>query len=375
VPKVALVSFRLGGGDGVSVEAAKWRWALERLGCDVVGVAGAGDAERIVPGLAIDADAEPDGAALRLALDDADVVVVENLCSLPLNPGAARAVADALRGRPAILHHHDLAWQRPQFADLGPPPDDPAWRHVTINWLSRRELGAHGIDAAVVYNTFDPDPPAGRREAVRAALGIASSDRLVLQPTRALARKRVGAALGLAAALGATFWLLGPPEDGYGPTLDRMLEAARCPVWTGPVLAEGTSSSVEDAYAACDVVALPSSWEGFGNPALESATHRKPLLVGDYPVARELEGFGFDWFFDTARDRARLARWLEAPDASPLEANAAIARRFFSLSDLPRRLARLLQATGIPERAGSVCARGDRGASGRCAGPNGGGEH
>lgn len=356
------MSFRLGGGDGVSVEAAKWRWALEQLGCDVVTVAGEGDAERVVPELAIHAGRAPDDVTVQRALADADVVVVENVCSLPLNPGAADAVARALRGRPAILHHHDLAWQRPHFAGSGPPPDDRAWRHVTINWLSRRELAAHGIDATVVYNTFDPDPPRGSREAVRAALGLAESDRLVLQATRALARKRVDAALALAADLGATYWLLGPPEDGYGPTLERMLEAARCPVRTGPVVVEGTLSGVEDAYAACDVVALPSSWEGFGNPVLESATHRRPLVVGDYPVARELQGFGFDWFFDTDEDRARLARWLDSPDPSLLDANAAIARRYFSLADLPRRVGGLLRALGIVRSAGSVCGRGDRGA-------------
>lgn len=354
MPTAAVVSFRLGGADGVSVEAAKWRWALERLGLDVVGVAGEGDAERIVPELAMASRAEPDHEAVASALAGADVVVVENVCSLPLNPGAARAVAWALRGRPGVLHHHDLAWQRPQFAGSGPPPDDAAWRHVVINWLSRRELAAHGIEATVVYNTFDPRPPEGRRRAVRAALGLADSDRLVLQPTRALSRKRVHAGLALAADLGATFWLLGAPEDGYGPALDRVLEEARCPVRTGAVVGDGTLSSIDDAYAACDVVALPSSWEGFGNPALESATHRKPLLVGDYPVARELQGFGFEWFFDTPADRTSLARWLESPDPSMLDRNAAIARRYFSLTDLPRRVGTLLRAMGILGSASSV---------------------
>jgi len=56
-----------------------------------------------------------------------DLVVVENLCSLPLNPAASAAVAHG-PGRPAtILHHHDLAWQRPHLAHHPPPPDDPAW--------------------------------------------------------------------------------------------------------------------------------------------------------------------------------------------------------------------------------------------------------
>ena len=59
---VALVSFRLGGPDGVSVEAAKWAGRLAALGFEVVTVAGAGPVDRLLPGLAIDATAPPPAA-------------------------------------------------------------------------------------------------------------------------------------------------------------------------------------------------------------------------------------------------------------------------------------------------------------------------
>ena len=136
-----MVSFRLGGGDGVAVEAAKWADALGHLGWHVRSVAGAGPVDTLLPGLAIDAADPPTRAELADALGSADLVVVENLCSLPLNPRAADVVAKVCTGRPALLHHHDLPWQRPQFAHLPPPPDDPAWAHVTINELSRARAG------------------------------------------------------------------------------------------------------------------------------------------------------------------------------------------------------------------------------------------
>ncbi|MDQ6797190.1 MAG: hypothetical protein M3011_04030 [Actinomycetota bacterium] len=336
-PTAAIVSFRLGGTDGVSVEASKWGAALESLGFRVVTVAGDGPVDRLLPGLAIAAHHPPAPADLDAALDDADLVVVENLCSLPMNRAGAAAVAAALRDRPAILHHHDLAWQRSPFADVvGFPPVDPAWVHVTVNHRSRAELADRGVGATVIPNCFDVDAAPGDQSATRAALAVGQDERLLVQPTRAIARKNVPGALRLAGALGATYWLVGRAEDGYGPELDRLLGDAAVRVVTG--LPDGCS--IADAYAAADAIAFPSTWEGFGNPAVESAIHRRPAAVGHYPVAREIAAFGFRWFpVDDARP---LAAWLDTPDTALLDINLAIARRHFSLASLERRLARLL---------------------------------
>jgi mannosylglucosylglycerate synthase len=325
----------------VSVVAGHWSEALRRLGLRVRAVAGDGRTDRLLPGLGMDATPGPDlGSRLAEALDGADLVVVENVCSLPRNREATAALAGALAGRPAILHHHDLPWQREEFGDLpGWPPDDPAWRHVTINEHSRKELADRGLAATTIYSGF-PVPAPGRRELARARLGVAPGRRLLLQPTRAIPRKNVPAGLAMAEALGADYWLTGPSEDGYGPELERLLAAA--PGRVHRRIPGGLS--VDDAYAACDAVVLPSTWEGFGAPLIEASLHRRPLAVGDYPVARELAAFGFRWF--PSDDPGPLRAFLDRPDVALLERNHAIARRHFSLDALAARLVALLEEAG-----------------------------
>jgi mannosylglucosylglycerate synthase len=339
-PTVCFVSARLGEPDGVSVAAAAWMLAFERLGFLVRTVAGEGEADCVVPELALDAVFPPPAGDLETAFKGAGLVVVENLCSLPLNRAAAEVVAACLRGRRAILHHHDFPWQRQGFQDLGPwPPDDPNWEHVTINELSRRQLSERGIEGTTVYNGVLPAWP-GDRERARAVLGIAA-DRLVLvQPTRAIARKNVPAGLRLAEALGATYWLTGPAEDGYGPELERVLAAARCEVLRG--IPEGLD--IADAYEASDAVVFPSTWEGFGLPLIESAQYRKPLAVGRFPIVEELAAFGFQWF--PSDDPAPLRAWFEHPDGDLLDRNHDLAERHFSVGALADRIDAVLQRAG-----------------------------
>lgn len=337
---LVVVSFRLGARDGVSIEARKWIDAFNTLGHRVTTLAGEGDADVVMPELAIGATSAPSLDAVSRVLNEADLVIVENFVSLPLNVAARDVLYRALDGRDALFRHHDLPWQRAQWREFEGPRDQVTWHHVTINELSRQQLLDRGIRAVTMRNTFDCDPPLGRRQMTRGALNI-GSERLVLQPTRAIPRKNVEGALKLAAALNATLWLLGPAEDGYGPTLERLLHNAGVPVLRG--LAEGFD--VHDAYAACDLVTVPSIWEGFGNPVLESVTHRRPLAVYPYPVLREIQSFGLH-FFDLD-DIEHIDSFLNEPSTDLFERNAALARQHFNLAELPHRLAALLDAIGI----------------------------
>jgi len=324
----------------VSVEAAKWAAVLEELGFDVVTVAGEGPVDRLVDGLAIDAITAPSATDVRTALGGADVVVAENICSLPLNLAATGTVTDVLAGRPAVLHHHDLPWQRERFASVrGFPGDDRSWIHAATTELSAGQLAQRGICATVVHNAFDVDAAGGNRYRARTAMEIEPGERVLLQPTRALLRKNVPGGLALAEAVGATYWLTGAAEEGYGPELERLLAGARTRTIHG-----NPGLEPADVYAAADAVVLPSTWEGFGNPAIESAIYRRPLAIGDYPVAEELRTYGFEWF--PASDPAPLFGWLEHPDVGVLDTNHDVARRHFSLARLRRQLRHLLDERG-----------------------------
>ena len=96
-------------------------------------------------------------------------------------------------------------------------------------------------------------------------------------------------------------------------------------------------------------MALPSTWEGFGNATIESAVHRRPLAIGDYPVAREIAAYGLRWF--PSADPRPLATWLDHPDSDLRnqdlhDGNLAIARRHFGLDAVELRLRRVLDQAG-----------------------------
>ena len=144
--------------------------------------------------------------------------------------------------------------------------------------------------------------------------------------------------VALAAALGADYWLTGPAEEGYDAELARVLAGAACPVHRRVP----AGFDMDDAYAAADAVVFPSTWEGFGAPLIESALHRRPLAVGDYPVAAELAAFGFRWF--ALDDAAGLRAFLACPDPGLLAANHALAVRRFSIRALTDQLACVLRS-------------------------------
>jgi glycosyltransferase involved in cell wall biosynthesis len=341
------ITFRLGGDDGVSVEARKWEWALHQLGFATRRVAGAIEdagepGDIVIPSLAIDADEPVEEEAIARAVEGTDLLIVDNMCSLPLNAAAARAVtavAARHRGR-VILRHHDLPWQRRRLASFEaefPPRIDGAL-HATVNLRSRRELEARGYKGTVtVHNYFDLDPPPGARDATRTSFGFADDEFVCFQPARAIERKNVPGGLRfaqrlheLAPDLTLRYWLSGPAEDGYAPTLERLIKRATVPVTLG------RADRACDAYAAADLVVFPSTWEGFGNPVIESIAARRACIAFPYPVLAEITAAGVR-VFSTERPE-QLTQFLAEPETvreQYFDVNVHRARLSFAIADLP----------------------------------------
>ncbi len=323
--------------------AGLWREALEKQGWATVTVAGAGPVDRLLPGLAIGADKPAGRIELERVLADCDLVVVENLLSIPLNLAASLALAEVLAGRPAILHHHDPPWQRERFAHITDlPPDDPAWAHVTINRLTEKQFAQRAMTATTIYNGFDTTPPPGRAEATRRRIGVAPDDVLVVHPVRAIARKNIPAALRLCQALDAIYWIPGEAEEGYGPEFERLLARTTARVVREPI--NRVDLTMSDLYAACDLVVFPSTWEGFGNPPIEAAIHEKPAVVGHYPVADELRKLGFIWF--DPDDVQAVAAELDNPTIGILAHNRRLVEQHLSFETMEQSIARLLASRG-----------------------------
>ncbi|MGI9609791.1 MAG: glycosyltransferase [Acidimicrobiia bacterium] len=246
--KIGIVIGRIGGIDGVALETEKWISVLERMGHDVVVLAGELEAPipnaTVVPELAFSHPAtireqddaffvqQADEAELVARLDrDAgyiegqvlawldtaaiDLLITQNCTTLPchLTLGMALKRVIETTGIPAIAHDHDFHWERGDryrtryagvraIVDECFPPDLPNLRHVVINSYCRESLGrARNMAATVVPNVMDFENGFGSRDdfnsELPATLGLGPDDIPLFQVTRIVRRKGIETAIEL----------------------------------------------------------------------------------------------------------------------------------------------------------------------------------
>jgi glycosyltransferase involved in cell wall biosynthesis len=346
--RIGIVSTRLAGTDGVSLETAKWVEILTWLGHECFFFAGESDwpedRSYVVPiahfmyaeVLQLQVDLFDNYARSRKTSNrvqalkeelkdhlykfidtfDLDLLIAENVLAIPMHVPLGLALTEVIAETEirTIGHHHDFSWERRRFKvsaasdyQMGafPPVLRPV-HHVVINSYGARQLALRtGATSILVPNVMDfdsaPPEPDDYVADLRSALGVAPTDYVLLQPTRVVPRKRIEHAIELTSRLsskGLPCVLVishstgdeGTTYEGYLRTLAELM-SVRVHFASDLFGAERSLTpdghkiySLVDAYHVCDLVTYPSTVEGFGNAFLETIYYRRPIVMGSYEI-------------------------------------------------------------------------------------------
>ena len=244
--KFALIHFRAGATDGVSLEMMKWKDILVELGHDVIFISGNNHA---LPGFTIkemDLNTQEfkdlftnsytalvnykDEAQLKAKIDDTaqvianqilkiiesekiDVIIPNNVSALGFSLAAGKAISlvQSQSKVKTIYHHHDFLWERERYSKPTAafikdylaqyfPSTNPLAIHCVINRLAQAELKRRrNIDSIVVPNVIDFNQPNWKNDEaskkLKLKLGIKEDDLVFLQATRVEDRKAIELAI------------------------------------------------------------------------------------------------------------------------------------------------------------------------------------
>jgi glycosyltransferase involved in cell wall biosynthesis len=406
VKEVGFISTRLAGTDGVSLEAAKWARVFESEGFTCFYFAGELDRPLEVSHLVPEAHfthpeikdiynksfdvtvrdrlvSERIHTMARKLKDELyefiekfniDLLIPQNVLTIPLNIPLGVAITQVIMetGIPTIAHHHDFYWERDRFMTnaawdylhMAFPPNLPSIDHVVINSFANEQLSLRkGISATVMPNIMDfdnPPPPVDEYASdVRAALGIAEDELLVLQPTRVVARKGIEMAIELVHRLGMKAKLVishASGDEGYDYEL-RLKEYSKLmdvdTIFVSEIINEKRGMTkdgekiytLDDVYPHADLVTYPSTFEGFGNAFLEAVYFRKPIVVNTYSIyTKDIKPKGFDVIelpgYVTEASVQKTKEFLTDAKRTEraVEHNFNVGKCFFSFDVLERKL-------------------------------------
>ena len=280
-------------------------------------------------------------AQLREVLDDVDVLIAHNVCSLNKNLALTTAVWQlASRNHLSIiLWHHDLAWTTPRYrAELheGYPWDllRQAWpgvKQVTISEMRQHELAEllqiardnivvvpNGVDIAKFHKLEEQT-----YEYVK-QLDLINASPLLLLPVRITPRKNIELALHVCADLRQHFpdtkLVVTGPLGPHNPAnvkyfeslvaLRKELELANVVYFLAELTTEYLPDDIiSDFYHLADALFLPSREEGFGIPILEAGLAGLPIFCSDIPPLRSL-GDSHVIYFSPDADPTTLAHMI-----------------------------------------------------------------
>ena len=373
--KIGLLSFRVAGTDGVSLEIEHWQRILSRMGHETVLIAGELDGKGILipelhfkyPGafnvyrLMVDEGVnclELEKRTLVLTeiiekrLDEAfrkeklDRLVVCNVFSLPVHFPLVVALVKVIEKckLSTVVRNHDFWWERDEFLNANGcmgfykqfcPPNNKYIKQVVINKIDKKRLKERtGMDSVVVGDTFDFDSELdkmdGYSEKWREDFGILDDELVFLQATRIVSRKKIELAMDLVKKLDDKRIVLvlagyeGDEIGNYGDCLRyyvgklgiRTMFIADRIGSTRKLVSGKRRYTLWDCYVNCDFVTYPSILEGFGNQFLEAMYFRKPVMVNRYEVYKsDIEPLGFEVIAINGRVTEKVVvktrEWLE----------------------------------------------------------------
>ncbi len=258
---ICFISGRLGGIDGVSMEAAKWISNLGTMGHRIFTVAGeyprlnprVPDKRRLlIPALSFDSERQEyyekrvfphlEDSEAHLAEDELqqlkdelweeglqiaseiydfllknsiDLIIAENTNAMPMTLLGAVAVYDLTETREvaAVFHHHDFWWERSRYSDCLiddvlhkiMPPVSISNEHVVLSSYAEHMLtSVKRIRPYLIPDCENFENPTVRDEYngnFRKDFGFSEEDLLVVQPTRIVPRKRIEDSLKLCSVM------------------------------------------------------------------------------------------------------------------------------------------------------------------------------
>lgn len=411
IRNIGFVATRVSGTDGVSLEIGKWTSVLEHLGYDCFFICGKSDRPQAMSFVIEQADfLHPEIQTLNrdvfgkesrspelsrrireiannikdqiyqaIEQFSLDLLIAQNSLTIPVNIPLGAALLEILfeTRMPCIAHHHDFAWERERFQinavsdyiDAVFPPDVPGIDHVVISTVAGQEFGRRtGQPYRVIHNVMDfahpPDEPDEYADDFRQAIGVAEDDILILQPTRIVARKGIEHSVELIRRLDDPRCKLVLTHDGNDEGegyLQRIQQFAEL-LGVEPIIADHLISaergiaadgskqySIWDVYPQADLIAYPSTYEGFGNAFLEAVYFRKPIFCNRYTIFRaDIEPCGFhtigmDGFLtDDVVDQVRRVLRDEDYREDMVERNYRAARQYFSFEQVEQELRSIL---------------------------------
>ncbi len=328
--RIGIIHHRVGKTDGVSLEIAKRKEVLEKLGHQVILVSGPQQkgADYVIPELKIPSVLSLEGEKkIVQQLDNiqrkekVNLWFVHNILSLGRHPLAAKALVlffDKWQ-LPVVAIHHDFYWERKEllaqadgrlkrFWEQWLLPQRSYLQNVVINSLAAEELKRRrGIKAIVFPDVFDFQASLGsKKDATYIKRYLKITDSLViLQATRIVPRKAIELGLSFTALLQEKInrkvvFLLGNyldravagSEDYYQQLVSYALKLGIEMIYLPQAL--GSNFSFWTNYYLADIVSYPSIWEGYGNQFLEAVFFQKPIVMFEYPVfRRDIKPLGY----------------------------------------------------------------------------------